>query len=166
MRILSYLTVAAIALSAVSCGKQDSKTESKLADETAFYASQPIESGQYRAVNYNITGANERKGHFDGRMLIALDPERSGLYVYENGNRTKIDYRVMLAKPFERGDSGVYNSTDTEGRPVTIRTDSTVYTLSFQKKDSHVSIGFESKPMSTGTPYDIWQRISDAISKK
>ena len=96
------LAMAALFLAMVSCGgnKQASESTVKAVDDDTFYATQPVKSGQYRAVSYDIVGDNTRKGKFDGRVLISLSPEQSGMYVFENGNRAKIDYKLVLKKPF------------------------------------------------------------------
>lgn len=96
-------------------------------------------------------------------MLIALSPEQSALYVYENGNRAKIDYKVVLERPFEKNDSGVYVSADSKGKPVTISTDSTFYTLTFDKNESKISIDFDKTPKSTGTAIEVLERITSMI---
>lgn len=166
---LSKIAAPAIMFSAMlllgSCsGKSENKTEE--ISEEEFYATQPVVSGQYDADYYNISGENARKGPFDGKILIALEPENSGIYVYENGNRAKIDYRLMLGKPFEKGADGNFSSVDKNGGAVTVATDSTVYTLSFKSKGDDVKIFFNPKPVQTATSFEIWQRISNAVSKK
>lgn len=153
----------------VGCGGSGSKGESQqtetATDEAAFYSTQPMQSGEYYAVRYDITGENERKGQFDGRVMMSLSPELSALYVYENGNRTKISYKVILDKPFEKGDSGIYRASDTKGLPVTMQTDSTVYTLTFEKGKEKVCIGIDSKPKHTASAFDMQQRINEQIQK-
>lgn len=168
MKIKAFFTMAAVALALSSCGGNKAASEEKetaQVDMQAFQASQPVESGQYRAVDYDIVGETGRKGRFDGRLLISLSPEQSGMYVYENGNRAKIDYKIVLKTPFEKGDSGRFNAVDVNDLPVTISTDSTIYTLSFEKNKHKVSIGFESTPMSTGTPLEVMEKISATIHK-
>lgn len=159
--------MAALTLAMASCGgnKAASDNEEKKVDDAAFYATQPVASGQYRAVSYDITGDSGRKGKFDGRIIMALSPEQSGLYVYENGNRAKIEYKVVLQKPFEKGDSGIYRTVDLNGLPVTVSTDSTIYTLNFEKNKNKVSIGFESEPMSTGTALEMMERMAKQIQE-
>ena len=122
-----------------------------------------MESGEYLADSYDITGKNERSGKFDGRILVSLSPEQSALYVYENGNRAKIDYKILLSKPFEKGDSGIYVSSDTKGKTVTISTDSTSYTLSFDKNESNIKIGFDKTPKTTGTAVEMLERITKKL---
>lgn len=147
-----------------ACAGNKTTKETKAVDDDSFYATQPVVSGQYRAVSYDIEGDKARKGKFDGRIFVALSPEQSGIYVYENGNRTKIDYTVVLSAPFEKGDSGIYTTTDNHGLPVTVRTDS-LYTLSFEKKSGKVSIGFEPTPMWTGTALQTLERITEQKGK-
>lgn len=158
--------VAVALLSITACGqKESSEKESASASEALTAMSgQPVESGEYIADAYDITGKNTRSGKFDGRVLVSLSPEQSALYIYENGNRAKIDYKVILKTPFEKGDS-VYTATDSKGNAVTLRTDSTVYTLAFDKNDTHVSISFDSKPKYTGTPVEMLERMTKIIGK-
>lgn len=139
---------------------------SKATDDEAFYATQPLHSGLYDAENYDITGVNDRKGKFDGRIYFSLSPDMSAFYVFENGNRTKIDYTVTLKQPFEKGDSGIYLSVDAKDLPVTVNTDSTVYFLSFQKGAEHIKIGFSPKPRHTGTALEILERMAAQKNKK
>lgn len=167
MKVKSFFAMTMVALALASCGGNKAKEvkEEAAAEEAAFYAAQPVQSGQYRAVSYDITGDDARKGKFDGRVLISLSPEQSGMYVFENGNRAKIDYKVVLKQPFEKGDSGVYRAVDVNGLPVTISPDSAMYTLSFEKNKHQVSIDFEQTPMMTGTPLEIMERINATIQK-
>lgn len=160
------LAMAALFLAMVSCGgnKQASESTVKAVDDDTFYATQPVKSGQYRAVSYDIVGDNTRKGKFDGRVLISLSPEQSGMYVFENGNRAKIDYKLVLKKPFEKGDSGRYTTVDVNDLPVTITTDS-LYVLSFEKGKNKISIDFDPTPMNTGSALEIMEKISAQIQK-
>ena len=150
-----------------SCG--GSKTESSdsvvTVAETAFVESQPIVNGEYYAVRYDIEGEKARKGQFDGRLMATLSPELTVLYVYENGNRTKIDHKVILQKPFEKGDSGVYRSVDNKGLPVTVNTDSTIYVLTFENGKEKYNISFDSKPKSEASAFDMQQRINEQVQK-
>ena len=144
-----------------SCGGNASKTEEAAnVDDEAFYATQPLHSGLYDADYYDITGTNARKGKFDGRIYFSLSPETNAFYVFENGNRTKIDFTVSLKKPFEKNDSGVYCSLDSKDRPVTINTDSTTYFLSFQRTGEDIKIGFSPKPRHQGTALEILERMA------
>lgn len=159
--------MAAFFLTLASCGgnKAAGEAQEKAVDDDAFYATQPVPSGVYGADSYDIQGEGARKGKFDGRVIIALSPENSGMYVYENGNRAKIDYKLVLKAPFEKGDSGLYKAVDVNDLPVTIATDSTVYILSFEKNKRQIKIGFDPKPTSTGTALQMLERISTQIQK-
>ncbi|MCH5239125.1 MAG: hypothetical protein J1F38_02785 [Muribaculaceae bacterium] len=152
-----------------SCGGSNtSKTEENSAekvDETAFNATQPVESGLYDADYYDIVGKNSRKGRFDGRIYFALSPEMSAFNVFENGNRTKIDYTDILQKPFEKGDSGIYCSIDRKDNPVTLVADST-YVLTFIHNADTVSIGFNPKPRHTATAVEVLEKINERKEKK
>ncbi|MDE6577841.1 MAG: hypothetical protein K2K58_06700 [Muribaculaceae bacterium] len=148
-----------------SGGKTEAADSATVIDEAAFVEAQPIKSGEYYAVRYDIEGENARKGAFDGRMMATLSPELTVLYVYENGNRTKIDHKVILEKPFEKGDSGNYSSVDSKGLPVIINTDSTVYVLTFEKGKEKYNISFDSKPKSEASAFDMQQRINEQVQK-
>ena len=156
------MAAAAFMLALASCGgsNQSQSQETNAVDDETFYATQPLVSGLYGADRYDIAGEDARKGKFDGRVLVALSPETSALYVYENGNRAKIDYMVALKAPFEKGDSGVYTAVDVNNLPVTISADSASYVLSFEKNQKKVQIGFDQKPTSTGTALEIVERIN------
>ena len=158
---LSLLAVA-IVFSLSSCSGSASKSaEAAETDDDAFYATQPVHSGLYDADYYNITGSNPRKGHFDGRIYFSLSPETSAFYVFENGNRTKINVLGVMPKPFEKGDSGIYSTVDKNNLPVTINTDSTAYILSFKEKDgTDYNITFTPKPRHTGTAVEILEKIN------
>ncbi len=166
MKFYSIIAAALLSLMFAACsgGAKEQKSETPVDDE-AFYSTQPVTSGQYRAVRYDIAGEKARKGMFDGRVLISLSPEQSGMYVFENGNRAKIDYKIVLKQPFEKGDSGVFRTVDVNDLPVTISADSTLYTLSFEKNKHQVNISFEQEPMNTGTALEIMERISAQIQK-
>lgn len=161
MKKLLLIPVLALAALA-SCGGGEKKEAAT--DDAAFYATQPLKSGEYAATYYTIAQP-ERKGNFDGRMLVALSPEGSGIYVYENGNRAKIDYRIMLDKPFAAADSGRYVSTDNQGGRVVISPDSAGYVLAFERKGSPIEIRFEKKPLSQGTASEMWNRIRSRLSE-
>lgn len=160
MKKFLILSISAFAFIATGCNQKETGKVS----ETDFAQSQPLQSGSYDATYYDITGENARKGHFDGRMLVSLSPEVSALYVYENGNHAKIDYLIMLDKPFEKSDSGTYNAIDKEGKPVILKEDS-VTTLTFDKKASKISIEFEKTPKSTQPAFDVLQRINEMKGK-
>lgn len=149
----------------ISCNNKTASEKTSATDDEAFYASQPVHSGLYDADSYDITGANPRKGKFDGRIYFSLSPDLSAFYVFENGNRTKIHYTVSLQKPFEKGDSGIYKTVDAAGMPVTIAADSTIYILNFQKNNSEITIGFNPKPRHTGTAIEILERMNETMQK-
>lgn len=158
---------AACLLICASCGGSSKQAESaKTVDDDNFYATQPIHSGLYDADYYDISGGNNpRKGRFDGRIYFSLSPEVSALLVFENGNRTKIDYVVGLQKPFEKGDSGVYYTVDSKNRPVTISTDSSMYVLNFQRSGEDMKFIFNPKPRHTASAIEILEKIN-AQNKK
>lgn len=150
-----------------SCGSNStSQKEVIKVDDEAFYATQPVHSGLYDADYYDITGTNARKGRFDGRIYFSLSPETSAFYVFENGNRTKIDYTVSLQRPFEKGDSGIYRSVDTKDRPVTICTDSTMYVLDFQRGQENLQITFNPKPRHEGNALEILEKMAAQKNKR
>ena len=149
-----------------SCGGSNKQAEeSNKVDDEEFYATQPLHSGLYDADYYDITGNNPRKGRFDGRIYFSLSPETSALYVFENGNRTKIDCVVPLQHPFEKGDSGVYYTVDTKERPVTLNTDSSMYVVGFHYSGDDVKITFNPKPRHTGTALEILERMNSQKNK-
>lgn len=155
-----------IFVSLASCGGGTTTSDKNVSvDDEAFYATQPLHSGLYDADYYDITGNKTQKGRFDGRIYFSLSPETSAFYVFENGNRTKIDYTVTLQKPFEKGDSGIYYSMDTKNRPVTINTDSTAYVLSFQRTGEDLKITFSPKPRHTGSAIDILEKMAAQKNK-
>lgn len=167
-RTLCRLAVMGVAAALVAgCGgnKAKEEAEQQAARQLEFEQTQPLESGMYRAVHYDISGDKGRKGSFDGRMLVALTPDQSVMYVYENGNRAKIDYRVIIEKPFEHRDS-LYGATDTSGNPVTLKGDSTQWTLAFDRNGQTVAIELEKTPMSTAPASEMMQRIATALQKK
>lgn len=168
MKLKAIFTTLLMSAMLYACGsgtKQESDETSQPADTAAFQESQPLESGQYRAFSYDITGKNARKGRYDGRVMFFLSPDKNGFYVYENGNRAKIDYMVALKAPFEKGDSGIYKTVDMKDLPVTLTPDSTNYILKFEKNDTKIAIGFEQAPMFTATPIEMMEKISAQIKK-
>lgn len=149
-----------------SCGGNNKQAAADSAANAAeFVESQPMESGQYDVTHYDITGENARKGNFDGRLLIALSPEQSALYVYENGNRAKIDYLVVLSKPFEKADS-VYTTTDTKGKTVTMAPDSLGYKLTFEKNNDTISIDVDKTAKYTDNALAILEKIQQQRTEK
>lgn len=165
---LSFAFIAGLAIATAlsSCsgnGKNEKKAE---VSEEDFYATQPCVSGQYEASYFEIKGKNSRKGPFDGRIMMALDPESCGIYVYENGNRVKINYRLVADKPFEKQADGVFLTADKSGNPISVTNDSTSNILSFVNKGDTVAITYNPVPASTATAAEMWQRISNAINNK
>lgn len=167
MKVTSMIASAVFAMVLMGCsgGNGGAKTENEAVNAEEFAATQPIESGQYRAVSYDVVGPNERKGPFDGRVMVSLAPEQSALYVYENGNRAKIEAKIILQKPFEKGDSGIYRSVDVNNLPVTITPDSTEFILSYEKGKNLYNIGVEKTPMSTASAVEMIEKIADTLKK-
>lgn len=164
-----FFPYAAMVLALASCsgsGSRNANDSAAVGNEDSFLASQPVQSGQYQADYYNITGEKPRKGHFDGRIIFVIDKEKSGFFVYENGNRAKIEYRMIFDRPFEKGDSGIYKTTDNSGQPITIRPDSIGYNLAFEKNDNKIEISFQKEPLATYTPYEAWTKISEEVSRR
>lgn len=162
---LSLLAVA-IVFSLSSCSGSTSKSaEAAETDDDAFYATQPVHSGLYDASYYDIVGPNARRGKFDGRIYFSLSPKTSGINVFENGNRTKIDYIVGLEKPFVKNDN-VYATVDMKGKPVTVNTDSANYVLTFIHFNDTVSIGFSPKARHIGSAIDILEKMNERKAKK
>lgn len=156
-----YAGFCCLMLSACGGNKtENTGAETLQVDETTFYASQPVESGLYDAETYDITGTNAKKGHFDGRVYFSLSPELNAIQVFENGNRTKIDCKVVFEKPFERNDTGVFVATDIKGNLITVNTDSTLYLLKFKHSGDDYAIGFNPKPRHTGSAIEILEKIN------
>ena len=151
-----------------SCGgsKTNETTKASNVDDEAFYATQPVHSGLYEADYYEIVGTNSKKGHFDGRIYFSLSPETSAFYVFENGNRTKINYIVNLQHPFEKNDSGVYTTVDTKDRLVCVTPDTAFYSLKFQRSGEEVTVNFNPKPRHTGSALEILEKMSEQRNKK
>ena len=152
-----------------SCaGNKTAKAEeetTEAADE-AFYENQPLESGLYDADYYDIVGKNARKGKFDGRIYFGLQPSPnpSAINVFENGNRTKIDYILVLEKPFEKNDSGIFVTTDKKNNPVCVVPDS-IYELKFINGSDTVQINFNPKPRHTATGVEVIEKINERRQK-
>lgn len=137
-----------------ACGsgsKAGSDSAKAVMDQTEFDATQPLESGEYAATYFEYAEPDGQRSHFDGRLLVAADPEQTVAYVYENGNRTKFTAQVNLAKPFEKNDT-VYTSTDAKDRKVTLIVGSQADTLCFEKADKQVKVAFDKQPLNTLTP--------------
>ncbi len=167
MKHLLFFTSAAVMVAMLaSCGGNERKkvAEAEQAKTEAFIASQPLKSGVYTASYFDIKGENPRKGPFDGRMIMALDPEESVVYIYENGNRAKINYNIILQSPFEKKDS-VWVAFDKENRPVKLALDS-VATLSFPRGEQNVAITFDPNPTTEGSASEMKERIVNQLKKK
>lgn len=163
-KTMTFLAAASMMVLA-SCGGNGSAGQNdSTGAESTDMSEQPVESGQYDVTSYDITGKDARKGAFDGRLLIALSPEQSALYVYENGNRTKINYALLLEKPFEKTDSN-YVTTDSKGRQVTMTPDSTGYVLKFERGESTMSFNVDRTPRSTGTAMSVLEQITKQQGK-
>ena len=148
-----------------SCAGQKTSEKAQEAeaniDDNTFYESQPVKSGLYDATYFDITGTNDRKGQFDGRIYFSLAPEMSAIKVFENGNRTKIDCTITLQKPFEKGDSGIYKTVDKKDRPVIVNTsDSANYTLDFQYSGNDYKITFSPKARYEASAMEILEKIT------
>lgn len=166
MRKILYTSLALISASVLlSCGNTTKEGDSDTISAKAQMQTQPVESGQYDATYYNITGENERKGSFDGRIMIALSEDNSAVYVYENGNRAKIDYTVVLDHPFEKNDSGLFVTKDNKGLEVTLNTDSVYNILTFNRKNSRISISFDKTATSTADALTMLERMNSQMSK-
>lgn len=158
----------ALLLMTACASKTSSDNESgkvdKIEEQKIEMQSLPIESGLYDASSYDITGSNPRKGKFDGRIYFTLSPDLSAFYVYENGNRTKIDYLVTLKQPFEKTDS-CYMALDKNDMPVKLCADSATYFISFHKSGADISIGFDPEPRHTCTAVQALEKINELKSK-
>lgn len=165
MKAIKLLGISAMLIALASCGgnKQEAASSEETTGEEAFYATQPIESGIYDATYFNITGKDSRKGQFDGRVIASISPDKSAMFVYENGNRTKIKHLMMLESPFEKTDS-VYTSMS-KGQPVTLTTDSAGYILCYVNNSDTVAITFDKKARSKYAPLEALKKIQEEASK-
>lgn len=160
------LSIIALAALMAACGGQkEQKAEEAAAAEAEFAQSQPVESGLYNADYFNIKGADSRKGSYDGRVIFSVSPDQSMVMVYENGNRTKINHLLKLQAPFEKTDS-IYTSTDANGNPVTLRSDSTFMQIVYITKQDTVAINFDPTPRTAYTPLEALEKINDQVQKK
>lgn len=159
MKTIGIFGLAALAAAMTACGGNGQKTAgAETTDETDFQATQPLESGMYDASYFEIKGADPKKGQFDGRVIAAISPEQNALYVYENGNRTKIKHVLVLEAPFEKSDS-VYTAMS-KGKPVTLAADSADYVLNYITSNDTVSITFSQKARSNYTALEALEKIS------
>ncbi|MDE7347021.1 MAG: hypothetical protein K2N48_09835 [Muribaculaceae bacterium] len=166
MKTLKFLGLCGLAFIMASCGgnaNKEKEAEAQAANE-AFAAEQPVESGIYDATYFDIKGKDSRKGQFDGRVIYALSPDQSVVFVYENGNRTKIKHILMLEKSFQKEDS-VYVATDKTGIPVTVGNDSTNMYVSYIANSDTVTITFNPKARNTYTPIEALAKIKDEAGK-
>ncbi|MDE5585387.1 MAG: hypothetical protein K2I92_03480 [Muribaculaceae bacterium] len=166
MKTLKFLGLCGLAFAMASCGGNSSKNqeaEAQAANE-AFLAEQPVESGMYDATYFDIKGKDTRKGQFDGRVIYALSPEQSAVFVYENGNRTKIKHILVLDKPFQKQDS-VYVAMDKTGIPVTVGNDSTDMYIDYIAAGDTVTITFNPKARTVYTAMEAMQKITDEAGK-
>lgn len=166
MKNLKLSGLCGLAFIIASCGGNANKEKEAEAgvDNEAFYAEQPVESGIYDATYFDIKGKNTRKGQYDGRVIYALSPEQSAVFVYENGNRTKIKNLLMLEKGFQKADS-VYTATDAKGNSVTVGNDSINMYINYIANSDTVTITFNPKAKNTYTPIEALAKIKEEASK-
>ncbi|MDE7350573.1 MAG: hypothetical protein K2N25_05855 [Muribaculaceae bacterium] len=166
MKTFKFLGLCGLAFIMASCGGNASKTQEADAEAAneAFAAKQPVESGVYDATYFDIKGKDSRKGQFDGRVIYSLSPDQSAVFVYENGNRTKIKQILMLEKGFQKEDS-VYVATDKSGLPVTVGNDSTNMYINYIANSDTVTITFNPKARNTYTPIEALAKIKDEAGK-
>ena len=166
MKTFRFLGLFGLAFIMASCGGNSAKekeAEAQAANE-AFLAEQPVESGVYDATYFDIKGKESRKGQFDGRVIYALSPDQNAIFVYENGNRTKIKHILMLDKPFQKQDS-VYVAVDKTGIPVTVGNDSTNMVIDYIANGDTVTITFNPKPRNSYTALEALEKIKEQASK-
>ncbi len=165
MKNLKFLGLCGVAFLLASCGGNGNKEkEAEAAANDAFYAEQPVESGIYDATYFNIKGNDPRKGQFDGRIIYALSPEQSAVFVYENGNRTKIKHLLILEQPFQKADS-VYTATDKTGKPVVVGNDSTNMYVNYIANNDTVTITFNPTARNTYSAIEALTKIKEEGSK-
>lgn len=166
MKALKLFALAGVAFAMASCGGNANKEQAAEAEAEAeaFYAAQPVESGVYDATYFDIKGKDTRKGQFDGRVIYSLSPDQSAIFVYENGNRTKIKHVIMLKVPFEKADS-TYIATDAKDLPVVLSSDTTNNYLNYIVNSDTVKITFNQSPRSTYTPLEALEKIHEAAQK-
>lgn len=167
MKTLRYLGILSLALMMAACGgnKEQKTDDAQQTDAAEFQASQPVVSGLYNADYYTITGPEARKGSFDGRIIFSISEEKSALFVFENGNRTKISHLVMLSTPF-RKDGDLFVSADKNGQAVTVDADSAFYALRYVAGADTVCINFDPKPRSEYAPFEALEKINEQAQKK
>ena len=166
MRIGMLISLTFLLFGVFSCGGGSSESkEAEPTDDEAFYSTQPMKSGLYDASHYDIKGNNERKGPFDGRVYVCLGPKRAALYVFENGNRTKINFPIDLTGPFEKTDSGVYVTTDKKDRLVKVWSDSTDFCLNFQRSGEDYTIRIAHAPRQIMSASDTFTKIEEKVNQ-
>ena len=166
MKTFKLLGLCGLAFVMASCGgnaNKEKEAEAEAAND-AFYAEQPVESGMYDATYFDIKGKDSRKGQFDGRVIYALSPEQSAVFVYENGNRTKIKNLLMLEKGFQKADS-VFTATDAKGNPVIVGNDSTDMYVNYIAGSDTITITFNPKAKNTYTAIEALAKIKEEASK-
>lgn len=163
-RNLIYGLALAGAVVFASCGGGEKKAESQEANAEEFAATQPVASGEYRAVSFQYDEPESSRMPFDGRIIFSLAPENSGIYVYENGNRTHFKAVVSLPTAFTKADS-VYNATDSKEQNVSLIVGSQADTLVIVKDSKPVKVAFEKDPVSEMSAVDAMARISTLLSK-
>ena len=151
------------AMIVASCGGNKKAEDTGNAD-AEFEVAQPVASGEYRAVSFQYDEPESSRMPFDGRILFALDKENSGIYVYENGNRTHFKAVISLPAPFSKTDS-IYTATDSKDRQVAFIPGAEVDTLVITKENKPVKIAFERKPVSEMTATEAMTRITTLLSK-
>lgn len=165
MKAFKLFALAGVAFAMASCGNANKQQAAEAeAEAEAFNAAQPVESGVYDATYFDIKGQDTRKGQFDGRVIYSLSPEQSSIFVYENGNRTKIKHYIKLNAPFEKGDS-TFNASDAKGLPVVFSSDSTNYYINYINNNDTVTITFNQSPRNTYTPLEALEKINEAAQK-
>lgn len=167
MKAIKFLGLCGLAFAMASCGGNANKEKEAEAEAAAeeFAAAQPVESGIYDAVYFNIKGEDPRKGNFDGRVIYALSPENNAVLVYENGNRTKIKNLLVLEGGFEKGDS-TYTATDKQGNPVVVANDSANMVITYIAKNDTVAITFTPQARNTYTAIEALAKIQEEAAKK
>lgn len=166
MKIIKFLCLAGILLGMTCCGGNSQKAnedEAAAVSEDSFYEGQPLASGIYDATYFDIKGAKERKGSFDGRVIVSISPEQSAIFVFENGNRTKIKHLVMLDSSFAKSDS-VYTS-ESKGNPVTLSADTANYIVNYVAGADTVSIKFNQNMRTAYEPLEALKKIQEEASK-
>lgn len=161
-----YLALAAMMPLAACSPKGDTqKKEAEAAADEAFYAAQPVGSGEYRAVSLQDGDLRSDRNRFDGRVIMALSPDNSGIYIYENGNRTNFKATITLSKPFEKKDS-VFVAVDKKNNPVMVIPGTENDTLMFVRRDTVTTkVAFERQAITELTAGNAWSRISEKIKE-